>query len=155
MDRLKTFLIYTLIVIGFFIFSEILINVALNTTYQTIGRKDNLSQVKVYQAEATRVNGRMKGTIYCTQENPIQAKYLQIDFYSTRNIKLGTKYIDIENLKEGQEQEFELYFKLNEVKYYDISMTNEKTQTEMELLPKDLTKPEIIVGTIFAMLMFI
>jgi hypothetical protein len=153
MDRLKTFLIYTLIVIGFFIFSEFLINVSLNTTYKTIGRKDNLAQVQVYQAEATKVNGRLKGTIYQTQENPIETKYLQVDFYSARNVKLGTKYIEVENAKE--EQGFELYFKLNNVNYYDISKVNEKTQTEMELLPADLTKPEIIVGTIFALLMFI
>lgn len=152
MDRLKTFLIYTLIVIGFFIFSEFLINVSLNTTYKTIGRKDNLAQVQVYQAEATKVNGRLKGTIYQTQENPIETKYLQVDFYSARNVKLGTKYIEVEKGKE--EQEFELYFRLNNVNYYDISRTNEKTQTEMELLPADLTKPEIIVGTIFAILMF-
>ncbi len=152
MDRLKTFLIYTLIVVGFFIFSEFLINVSLNTTYKTIGRKDNLTQVQIYQAEATKVNGRMKGTIYQTQENPIEAKYLQVDFYSARNVKLGTKYIEVEKGKE--EQEFELYFRLNNVNYYDISRTNEKTQTEMELLPADLTKPEIIVGTIFAILMF-
>lgn len=153
MERLKTFLIYTLIVIGFFIFSEFLINVSLNTTYKTIGRKDNLAQVQIYQAQATKVNGRMKGTIYQTQDNPIEAKYLQVDFYSARNVKLGTKYIEVENAKE--EQEFELYFKLNNVNYYDISKANEKTETEMQLLPADLTRPEIIVGTIFALLMFI
>lgn len=152
MERLKTFLIYILLVVGFFILSEFLINVSLNTTYKTIGRKDNLAQVKVYQAEATKVNGRMKGTIYQTQEEPIEAKYIQVDFYSARNIKLGTKYIELDKTKE--EQEFELYFKLNNVNYYDMSTTNEKTETEMELLPADLTKPEIIVGTIFAILMF-
>ena len=41
----------------------------LETTYQNIGRKDNLPQVTIYQAQATKVNGRIKGTIKNQAEN--------------------------------------------------------------------------------------
>ena len=47
-----------------------------------------------------------------------------------------------------------MYFKLENVNYYNISVTDEKTEKEIELLPKDLTKPEIVVGTILTLLMF-
>lgn len=63
MSRMKTFFKYAMWVILFFIFSEIMININLETVYRNIGRKDNLPQITIYQAQATKVNGRIKGTI--------------------------------------------------------------------------------------------
>ena len=63
MDRLKIFLKFAFCIIVFFIFSELMININLETTYQNIGRKDNVTQVSIYQAQATKVNGRIKGDI--------------------------------------------------------------------------------------------
>lgn len=154
MSRLKTFLIYALILVGFIIFSEFLINVSLNSSYHQIGRKDNLDQVNVYQAEATKVNARIKGTITNNEENPINKKYVRIDIYSERDINVATKYIDVENLEVGSKQEFALYFRAEDVAYYEISYTDEKTAEDLELLPEDLTKQEIVVATILTMLIF-
>ena len=155
MDRLKTFLKYVLWLVGFIILSEFLINVGLNSTYRTIGRKDNLSQVTIYQAEATSVNGRMKGVIRNNSENDLNGKYVKIDFYSPREVFLGSKYIEINNLEKDGVKTFEVYFKLQNVNYYSISITDYKNSNEeIELIPKDLTKPEIIVATIFTFLIF-
>lgn len=154
MSRLKTFLIYALILVGFIIFSEFLINVSLNSSYHQIGRKDNLDQVNVYQAEATKVNARIKGTITNNEENPINKKYVRIDIYSERDINVATKYIDVENLEVGSKQEFALYFRAEDVAYYEISYTDEKQTEDLELLPEDLTKQEIVVATILTMLIF-
>ena len=63
MDRMKTFLKYTLWLILFYIFSNLMIYLNIETTYQNIGRKDNLEQVTVYQAQATKKHGRIKGKI--------------------------------------------------------------------------------------------
>ena len=154
MSRLKTFLIYALILVGFIIFSEFLINVSLNSSYHQIGRKDNLDQVNVYQAEATKVNARIKGPITNNEEDPINKKYVRIDIYSERDINVATKYIDVENLEVGSKQEFALYFRAEDVAYYEISYTDEKTAEDLELLPEDLTKQEIVVATILTMLIF-
>ena len=154
MSRLKTFLIYALILVGFIIFSEFLINVSLNSSYHQIGRKDNLDQVNVYQAEATKVNARIKGTITNNEEDPINKKYVRIDIYSERDINVATKYIDVENLEVGSKQEFALYFRAEDVAYYEISYADEKTAEDLELLPEDLTKQEIVVATILTMLIF-
>ena len=74
------------------------IDLVSNTT-SLVGRKDNLSQITIYQAEATIVNGRIKGTIENPEEKPLSAKYLRFDFYSPRDVLMGTKYIDISNLE--------------------------------------------------------
>ena len=47
-----------------------------------------------------------------------------------------------------------MYFKLENVDYYNVSTTNEKEEKEIELLPQDLTRNEIIVGTFFTLLIF-
>ena len=69
MKRMKTFLIYALLLIGFWLFSNLLINVGINSTYKPIERLDDLSQIEVYQAEATLINGRIKGLIKNNAQN--------------------------------------------------------------------------------------
>ena len=152
MNRLKTILLYSVGLVAFIIFSNFLINVNLESSYQKLGRKDNLSQVSIYQAEATIVNGRIKGTIENPEEKPLNAKYLRFDFYSPRDVLMGTKYIDVSDLEVNQKQDLEMYFKLENVDYFNISLTNEKQESEIELLPKDLTKQEIIVATMLTLL---
>lgn len=152
MSRMKTIFLYVLGLVAFFIFSELMININLESSYQKLGRKDNLSQVSIYQAEATIVNGRIKGTIINPEINQLNGKYLRFDFYSSRDVLKGTKYIDISNLGVNQKQELEMHFKLEDVDYYNISVVNEKEEKEVELLPNDLTRREILVGTIFTLL---
>ena len=152
MSRMKTFLIYLLILVGFFVLSDFLINVSLNASYKTIGRKDNLSQVVMYQAEATKVNVRLKGTIENSVDNPINKKYARFDIYSNRDNIIGTKYVDISDMKENEEREIKIYAKLEDASYYEVSFTDEKTVQELEILPTDMTRGEIIVATVFTML---
>ena len=47
-----------------------------------------------------------------------------------------------------------VYFKLENVEYYNVSITDEKTESEITLLPKDLSKAEILLGA-FVILLFI
>ena len=143
MDRMKTFLKYAIFIIAFYIFSNLLIYLNLETAYQNIGRKDNLPQITIYQAQATKINGRIKGTIKNQAENKIESKYIKVDFYSERDVLLGTKYIDVSAMRENETQDLELYFKLQNVDYYEMSFTNEKTESEITLLPQDLTTSQI------------
>lgn len=63
MKRMGTFLKYALWIIAFWILSNFLIEVGLNSNYKKIERRDDLSLVSIYQAEATKVNGRIRGFI--------------------------------------------------------------------------------------------
>ena len=155
MDRMKTFLKYALWLILFMIFSEILINVGLNSTYKKIERQDNVSQVNVYQAEATLVNGRIRGLITNSQEQNLSGKFLEIEFYSKRDVFLGRKYIQIEQLEQKGTQSFEVLFKLKEVAKYKIDIVEQKKDGgEIDLLPEELTKPEIWLAAFFTLLIF-
>ena len=152
---MKTFLKYILAIIIFFFFSNFLIYMSLETTYQNIGRKDNLQQVTIYQAQATKVNGRIKGTIYNDANNKITDRYLKIDLYSERGNLLGTKYIDLLGIRENETRNLEVYFKIQDVDYYEISFTEEKEeQEELPEMVKDLTKEQVVWGTFLTFLLF-
>lgn len=153
MDTMKKIAIWVLILVGIFILSDFLINVGLNSTYKDIKRDDNNSEIIVYQADATYVNGRIRGMIKNTSE--IQNKYLKIELYSKRNVLLGKNYIEIQNMEKGETQPFELLFKAKDVANYKIEIVDEKESgDELEILPKEWTKPEIILATALTFLIF-
>ncbi len=142
---------YIGILVGVFILSDFLIAVGLNSTYKDIERKDNISQVVVYQADATYVNGRIRGII--NKPNELDDKYLKIELYSKRDVSLGKQYIEINKEEKTDTQAFEVLFKAKDVRYYTIQLTNEKEQgEEFEILPKEWSKPEIllVVALMFA-----
>ena len=155
MSRLKTLFMYASWVVLFIIFSEFLINVGLNSSYRPIERRDNVSQVNIYQAEATLVNGRIRGLITNSETDNISNKYLEFDFYSERDVYLGKKIIDINELQAGETQNFEILFRLENVDYYTVSVLDERPEgEEIEILPEGWTTGEIIVATAFTLLIF-
>lgn len=153
MDRMKTFFNYALVIILFYIFSEIMINVNLESVYQDIGRRDKIEQVSIYQAEATKVNGRIKGKIYNDAKNKITNKYIRIDLYSERDNLLGSKYIDVSNMRADETRDLEVYFKVQDVEYYEVKFVDEKVEGELPEMYKDLTWGEIRIGVIITYLL--
>lgn len=155
MARLKTFLIYALIIVGFFVFSEFLINVGLNSSYKDMERKDNIAQVEIKEAQSTLVNGKIKGTIKDERgTNSLTGKYLKIELYSERDNMVGKRYIEIETTDVNTNQDFSMYFEAQDVTAYSLSIVNEKEGEELKIIPEEWTKPEIIVATIFTLLIF-
>lgn len=65
-------------------------------------------QVTVNVAEATNVNGNVKGTIKNTTEERVTDKYLRFDFYTPRDVNIGTKYLKIDSLEVGEENNLNL-----------------------------------------------
>lgn len=152
MDRLKTFLIYALLIVLFFIFSEFLINVSLQASYNDITRRDNTEQVQIQEAQATLVNGKIKGTIKNSEQDYLTGKYVKIDLYSKRDNLLGTKYIEINTTEVQNTQDFSMYFELEDVESYNISIVDQKEEGELDLIPEELTKPEIWLLTAMTVL---
>lgn len=152
MDRLKTFLIYALLIVLFFIFSEFLINVSLQASYNDITRRDNTEQVQIQEAQATLVNGKIKGTIKNSEQDYLTGKYVKIDLYSKRDNLLGTKYIEINTTEAQNTQDFSMYFELTDVESYNISIVDQKEEGELDLIPEELTKPEIWLLTAMTVL---
>lgn len=152
MSRMKTFFKYALWVIVFFIFSQFLISVALNSNYRNITRRDDEKQIKIYQAQATTVNGRIKG-IVTDKEN--EGRFVKIELYSERNVNMGKAFIEIEKFGEHDSVPFEANFKLEHVASYKVSIVDKKdenTDNLIDLLVGEATNREVIFWTIAAIL---
>ena len=134
------------ILVGLFVFSDFLIYVGINSTYKEIERQDENSQIAVYQADATYVNGRIRGVIKDIRE--VQGKYLKIELYTKRHVLVGKSYVEIKDIENSETQPFEVLFKANDVAYYKIDTVKEKEPGgELEILPKELTRGEVLLAT--------
>lgn len=123
MNRVKTFAKYVIWIILFWIFSDVLIYAGLNSTYKDMERKGTIPQgVEVVQMQSTKVNGRMNLEITGTE---LSGKYLKIDLYSNIGNLLGTQYLEIGTMKENQTKNLEKYFKITDVKTYELTVVDE------------------------------
>ena len=129
MSRLKTFAKYAIWLILFWILSDILIYYGVNSTYKNLKIKNEIpSQITIKNAEATKVNGRIKGTIANKEDSNMSGKYLKIDLYSDSGNLLATEYEEIGNLRVNEVKSFEIYFKMQDVKQYEVNIVDEKIE---------------------------
>lgn len=129
MKRLKTFAKYAIWIILFWILSDILIYYGVNSTYKDIKNKNEISsQITIKNAEATKVNGRIKGTVANSEDSDLSGKYLKIDLYANSGNLLATEYEEIGNLRNNEVKSFETYFKMQDVKEYTVSIVDEKAE---------------------------
>ena len=147
MSRLKTFAKYAIWIILFWILSDILIYYGVNSTYKEIKSKNEIqSQITIKNAEATKVNGRIKGTVTNNEENDLSGKYLKIDLYADSGNLLATEYEEIGKLRANEVKSFETYFKMQDVKAYEINIVDEKaeeTTTEV-FMTEDMKKAGVL-----------
>lgn len=156
MSTPKKFLIYAIILVAFFFFSNFIISVGLNSSYKKMNAPSTElpEGVEITEAESTLVNGKIKGNIDTKENEDLIGKYLKLDFYSKRDNLMGTKYIPITNVNEDGKIPFSTYFELKDVTSYKASIVAEKIGQEIKLIPEEMKKPEIILATIVTLLIF-
>lgn len=143
MNRVKTFAKYVIWIILFWIFSDILINIGINTTYKDIKNKEEIPQgIEVMQMQATTVNGRIKIRI---NDEKLSNKFIKINLYSSTGINLGVQYLEIGDIKEEESKEIETYFKISEVQSYDIAVVEEMGTSTEGFMDTALSTLSIIV----------
>ena len=132
MARMKTFFIYFILVVAFFLFSQVMIYIAINTTYEYKDIEFKSYIPMQLEAQATSINGFVKGKIINETENQIENKYIKIECYSKHNVLMGTKYIKIDKLETKEEKEFEVRFNFNKVDKVVIDVIDDKEETIKE-----------------------
>lgn len=125
MARMKTFFIYFLLVVLFFIYSQIMIYIGVRTTYKDKDVEIETTIPMEAQVKATSVNGIANVKIKNTTDKDIEGKYIKLECYSKHDTLMGTKYIQINKIGENEEKEFEIEFKYNEVEKAIITIVDE------------------------------
>lgn len=158
MERIKTFGKYALIIIAFYIISNILISASIKSTYAPITGYDKIKQsgikVEISDAKATFVNGYVEGKILNETEEVIENQYLRIDLYSKRKVCLGSKYVKIEDLSSNESQEFKMGFKVRDAEYYEFSLTSEIKEVEEQQFISEEMGTLLIFSTVLLLCFF-
>lgn len=131
MARMKTFGIFALIVIGFMIFSNIMINLATKAVYSPMNVYLNTrsgEEIEIETSKSTYVNAIVKGKFTNKTNQDMKDKYLKIDVYSRRGNLLDTKYVALDYLKVGESKDFTMGFKSMEAVTCTIEVTDTATQ---------------------------
>lgn len=128
MERFKQIIMFAVLIVIFAIFSDFMIKVGLRNTYKRIPGDIKISapEITVSEAKSTDINGYINGTIKNNTEQDIDHIYIKIDFYSKRNVNLGTEYYEIKNLNKNSQLDFEVKFKYSRVDHYEINCVKEK-----------------------------
>ena len=132
MPRLKTFSKYLLWIILFFIFSQLMIYVALNTTYRYKAVESKTPLITQAEVQATSVDGFAKCKILNNTQTYIENKYIKIDCYSKNSVLMGTKYIKIDKIATNEEKEYEVRFNFNKVDNVTMQIIDNIPQTATE-----------------------
>jgi len=142
MSTVKKLFTYALWIILFWILSDILIYLGINSTYKDIEeRGETPAGIEVVQVQATTVNGRIKVKANSPE---ISGKYLKVDLYSSTGVNLGTQYLELGEVKENEAKEIETYFKIMEVKSYEMTVVEEMGQSTGNFMDTALSTVTIL-----------
>ena len=129
MARMKTFLMYALVLIGFIFLSYVLEDGLILGMYDVIEGKANSNsypgmEITELNGSASNVNGYLSFKVKNTSNSTVNC-YGKIDLYSKQNLLAATQYVEILDFKPQEEKNYQVKFKANEIASYDISFVSE------------------------------
>lgn len=128
MDRMKTFLLYAVSIIGFIFLSYVLENGLISNMYKKMnGDITSTSDIVIEDVEgrASNVNGYMNFKLTNLSPYEKTGKYIKIDLYSKQGLKAVTQYVEIADVPSQGSKNYQIKFKGSELRGYDISVVSE------------------------------
>ena len=142
MDRMKTFFKYLLAFLFIYFFVSVMtyLNVKALTSDIKIDSSNiefSNPEVTIEEAKTSKVNATVKGKMKVDENQPIGYKFIRADFLSERGNVLNTKYIELEDLKPGEEKDFYLNTNSENVKDIKFSLTDVRNIGKLKSNIKD------------------
>ena len=109
------------------------------------------SGIQVKEIKSTAVNGKINLIVNSTS---LSGKFIKVDLYSSKDNLLGTQYLDIGEIKENQTKEIDTYFKISDVKKYEIFVTDEKGESSEGFMDTAMSTLTILLTAIKIMIVF-
>jgi len=155
MDRMKTFLLYAVLILGFMFVSHILEEGLIANMYKKMN--GNIIPSAAYDIDITDVKGRasnVNGYLNFKIKNNTSSNddlgNLKIDLYSKRGLLAATKYVDINGIEPGATKDYQVKFKGTEIRGYNVAVvTDEQVPDKTNIL--NLFGWEIDLTDVFGM----
>lgn len=131
MKRMQTFLTYALIIIGFYFFSNFLIDFGISSSYRDV-QQDNIKmeqsnngfEIEVDKANSNRRQAYFTGTVKNNSDKVIEKQYVKVDSYYKGKL-MQEKYLAFENMQPGEERKFKLLYSLGQIDEFRVSYVDE------------------------------
>ena len=131
MKRMQTFLTYALIIIGFYFFSNFLIDFGISSSYKDVEQdkikmeqSNNGFEIEVDKANSNRRQAYFTGTVKNNSDKVIEKQYVKVDSYFKRKL-MQEKYLAFENMQPGEERKFKLLYSLGQIDEFRVSYVDE------------------------------
>ena len=140
MSRMKTFGKYLILFLAFYIFVNFMSYQLVKSTYANIeyNVQTNELQVNIEEAKASRESGKIKGKVKNNSNETLQNKYIKIDCISETGNTITSKYVEIKGLKPGEEKEFMVRFKAENIKSLNINIVDNVENKDAEIISQDI-----------------
>ncbi len=129
MERMRTFLLYLLAILGFMFLSYVLENGLIENMYKKMNGniEQTITNISIEEAsgKATNVNGYMSFKLLNNSSYNMKNHYVKIELYSKQGLLAATKYVEIPELQGGQSKDYQVKFKANEIRSYNMSVVTE------------------------------
>lgn len=143
MDRMKMFFKYFLIFVLIYVFSNIIINALLKTSFTKMKNYEiDVTElyVDVSEAKVSRWSGKITGIVKNNTNEVVEDKYLKITMLSKNGNNLGEKYVKISKLEPDDLRNFEVSFEYSNVKSFKIELT--------DTIPEEIDFFELLVNNV-------
>lgn len=128
MDRMRTFLLYALGIIGFIFLSYLLENGLISNMYKKMdGDVFSTSEIVIedVSGRASNINGYMNFKLTNLSPYDNINQYIKLDLYSKQGLHAVTKYIEIADIPSQDSKNYQIKFKGSELRSYDIAVVSE------------------------------
>ena len=157
METFKKIMLWVAIIVIVFFVTNFCNFYIIASTYKDIDCKitnSNNLEIAKKECKATYVNGYCKLSVKNTSETDIFNKYIILEGYSEYNNNLTNKYIEIDNIKAGEEKEIQFNYKAQEVKNVSVYVTENEPEKEKFDLNEEVDGPSILIGAILLLYFF-
>lgn len=128
MDRMRTFLLYAVCIIGFIFLSYVLENGLITNMYKKMDGNVLSTQeilIEDVSGRASNVNGYMNFKLTNLSPYDTTNQYIKIDLYSKQGLHAATKYVEIAGVPSQGSKTYQVKLKGTELRGYDISVVSE------------------------------
>lgn len=135
MARMKTFFMYFLILVAFYIISNFLIDSLIKTSYSKITEYEidvKEATVTIIEAKSSKDDGYIEGKISNPTKEDILNRYMVVELFSENNVSLGTEYVKIDRLKKEAIKDFKVRFTVDNVKSFKITLITDEEKAKID-----------------------
>ena len=131
MSRMKTFFTYALIIILFFFYSNLAIDLLIKNSYKPVPlskismqTSDNGFRMDVDRAESNNLQGYFTGTAKNHTNSMIDHQFVKVTSYY-KGHQMQEKYLAFYDLEPGEERDYKLHYSVGKIDEFKVTYVDE------------------------------